>query len=478
MPRSTEHREHRTPRERVRAGKAAREATPVEQNGQFQSAADRADPVAILRQQAKTPASRSWCRSGTAGCSSSPFAFFRGAAAVMAADLAGTPDSGLTVQLCGDAHLLELRPVRLARAAAWSSTSTTSTRPTPAPGSGTSSGWPPAWRSPARDNGFARTGSGARSVLARRPRLPAGDGRVRRDERTRRLVRPRGRRRTAGHARRPVRRSARRKTFDKALAKARGRTSMRGLRQAHRPGRRASAGSSRTRRCRAGRATCCRTSSAPTSRTWFRGCSPATARTLQSDRRDLLDRFEFVDMARKVVGVGSVGTRCWIVLMRGRDDGDPLFLQVKEAQRSVIAEVRRPASARTGQGGRARGRRPAADAGGQRHLPRLAERRGRSTASRDFYVRQLADWKGSVVIEGMSAHGAGRVRPAVRLDPGPRARPHRRPRRHRRLPRRGRGVRRGDRRLRAPCTPTRTSATTRPWRTLGAQAGYRSSPDC
>ena len=52
--------------------------------------------------------------------------------------------------------------------------------------------------------------------------------------------------------------------------------------------------------------------------------------TLQTDRRHLLQQFDFADMARKVVGVGSVGTRCWIVLMLGRDDSDPLFLQVKD----------------------------------------------------------------------------------------------------------------------------------------------------
>jgi uncharacterized protein (DUF2252 family) len=60
--------------------------------------------------------------------------------------------------------------------------------------------------------------------------------------------------------------------------------------------------------------------------------------TLQDDRRHLLERFELVDVARKVVGVGSVGTRAWIGLFRGRDSGDPLFLQVKEATRSVLED--------------------------------------------------------------------------------------------------------------------------------------------
>src|SRR5262249_40240701 len=59
----------------------------------------------------------------------------------------------------------------------------------------------------------------------------------------------------------------------------------------------------------------------------------------EGTRRRLLERFRFADLARKVVGVGSVGTRCWIVLLMGRDDGDPLFLQCKEAQRSVLEPV-------------------------------------------------------------------------------------------------------------------------------------------
>src|SRR6185295_14434974 len=60
--------------------------------------------------------------------------------------------------------------------------------------------------------------------------------------------------------------------------------------------------------------------------------------TLQDDRRELLERFELVDVARKVVGVGSVGTRAYIGLLQGRDQGDPLFLQVKEATTSVLED--------------------------------------------------------------------------------------------------------------------------------------------
>ena len=69
--------------------------------------------------------------------------------------------------------------------------------------------------------------------------------------------------------------------------------------------------------------------------------------TLQHDRRVLLERFQLTDLARKVVGVGSVGTRAWIALMLGRDGQDPLFLQMKEAESSVLRSFSSRASSRT-----------------------------------------------------------------------------------------------------------------------------------
>jgi uncharacterized protein (DUF2252 family) len=141
--------------------------------------------------------------------------------------------------------------------------------------------------------------------------------------------------------------------------------------------------------------------------------------TLQTDRRTLLDKFEYVDMARKVVGVGSVGTRCWIALMYGRDDSDPLFLQVKEAQRSVIAEY-----GGIGPDGAEYGFDLGAELGahaecegsrvvhGQRLMQAASDiflgwesAEGIDGRPRDFYVRQLADWKGSAAIEEMT-HGS------------------------------------------------------------------------
>jgi hypothetical protein len=108
-------------------------------------------------------------------------------------------------------------------------------------------------------------------------------------------------------------------------------------------------------------------------------------------------------MARKVVGVGSVGTRCWIVLMYGRDHGDPLLLQIKEAQRSVLADHVKDAGPREHL--RCEGQRVVV---GQRLMQATSDIflgwetvNGIDGQERDFYVRQLRDWKGSAVVEEM-----------------------------------------------------------------------------
>jgi uncharacterized protein (DUF2252 family) len=116
------------------------------------------------------------------------------------------------------------------------------------------------------------------------------------------------------------------------------------------------------------------------------------ARSLSSERRHLLRRYRLVDIARKVVGVGSVGTRCWIVLLLGRDDDDPLLLQAKEAQESVLA------AHSGGDPYDNQGRRVVA---GQRLIQTTSDillgwthAVGLDGRERDFYVRQLRDWKG------------------------------------------------------------------------------------
>jgi uncharacterized protein (DUF2252 family) len=136
-------------------------------------------------------------------------------------------------------------------------------------------------------------------------------------------------------------------------------------------------------------------------REWLTDRFRVYRRSLQPDRRRLLESFRVVDFARKVVGVGSVGTRCWIVLLLGKDNDDPLFLQIKEAERSVLephtAKSRTPAN---------NGRRVVE---GQRLLQATSDillgwlrTPGPDGIERDFYVRQLRDWKVSANLEVMA----------------------------------------------------------------------------
>jgi uncharacterized protein (DUF2252 family) len=127
-------------------------------------------------------------------------------------------------------------------------------------------------------------------------------------------------------------------------------------------------------------------------------------RTLQSNRRHLLSQFQFVSVARKVVGVGSVGTRAWVLLMVG-SDGSPLLLQAKEAQESVLAEFVGK-SAHTHQGERVVAGQLLMQASSDIFLgwERL---KGIDGIQRDFYVRQLRDWKGSADTDVMIPRGMG-----------------------------------------------------------------------
>jgi hypothetical protein len=131
----------------------------------------------------------------------------------------------------------------------------------------------------------------------------------------------------------------------------------------------------------------------------FRDLIRQYRRTLSRDRRHLIERFRFVDAARKVVGVGSVGTRAWIVLMLGRDGNDPLFMQAKEAQPSVLEPfLGKSEFANHGQ----------RVVEGQRLMQAASDimlgwlhTTGLDGVERDFYIRQLWDAKGSALIESM-----------------------------------------------------------------------------
>jgi uncharacterized protein (DUF2252 family) len=127
-------------------------------------------------------------------------------------------------------------------------------------------------------------------------------------------------------------------------------------------------------------------------------------RTMETDRRYLLDEFEFTDLARKVVGVGSVGTRCWIILLLGRDTNDPLFLQVKEAEASVLSRFV-GASKYANQGLRVVAGQRLMQASSDIFLGWQRTSVGLDGKQRDFYVRQLRDWKFSMPIESLVPRG-------------------------------------------------------------------------
>jgi uncharacterized protein (DUF2252 family) len=134
---------------------------------------------------------------------------------------------------------------------------------------------------------------------------------------------------------------------------------------------------------------------------WLRERLREYRQSLPDDRRHLIERYRLVDVARKVVGVGSVGTRCWVALMVGRDDTDPLFLQIKEAEASVL-EPYSGASPYANHGQRV--------VEGQRLMQASSDvllgwttAEGTDGITRDFYIRQLWDWKLSAEIEEMAA---------------------------------------------------------------------------
>jgi uncharacterized protein (DUF2252 family) len=127
--------------------------------------------------------------------------------------------------------------------------------------------------------------------------------------------------------------------------------------------------------------------------------------TLSGDRQRLLEKYEFTDLARKVVGVGSVGTRCWVALFVGRDNADPLFLQIKEAEAAVGEPFLGP-SEYPHHGQRV--------VEGQRLMQGASDIflgwdsfRGDDGITRDFYLRQLWDWKASADVDAMTSEAYG-----------------------------------------------------------------------
>jgi len=378
--------------ERRLRGKAARARAPRSRHAELTPVPRRESPLDVLEAQAATRVPElNPVRYGR--MLASPFAFFRGAAAVMAADLAATPTSGFTTQICGDAHLanfglyasperhlvFDLNDFDETIRGPWE--------------------WDvkrlcASLEIAGRDRGFSRRdrrGAVTAAALGYREAMAAFAAMRHLDLwyahldvedpalLTELALDDRSRSRLQG-----------------TMAKARSRGSDRAVhrltevRDGHR-----------------------RFVSAPPLLVTLEDLLPGSERadlerrlrrilrayhrSLQPDRRWLLEQYRLVDLARKVVGVGSVGTRCWVVLLVGRDDGDLLILQVKEAGPSVAA-------AYTGDS-------PVHNQGqrvvlGQRHMQTVSDvflgwqrTTGIDGVSRDFYVRQLADWKGGADLD-------------------------------------------------------------------------------
>ncbi|MFJ3670263.1 DUF2252 domain-containing protein [Streptomyces sp. NPDC090106] len=383
-----------SPAERAAYGRSARRKAPRSSHGTYEAAPQRLDAVEMVeRQSAERVRELVPIRYGR--MLESPFRFYRGAAGIMAADLAPLSDTGLRVQLCGDAHPLNFRLLASPeRRLVFDINDFDETLPGPfewdvkrlAAGFVTA----------ARANGFSRreqNNTVRACVAAYRERMREFAGmrtldiwyaqdavdRMREllastmdEDTTRRTARATRRARTRTHLRAfgkltEVTDQGRRITPDPPLITPLDQL----LDDPSEEGREKQ----------------------------LRGLVEQYARTLPSERRHLLGRYRLVDMARKVVGVGSVGTRCWILLLLGRDDDDPLLLQAKEAGESVLA-------AHTGgdpydnQGRRV--------VTGQRLIQTTSDIFlgwthvvGLDGRDRDFYVRQLWDWKGIAQPETM-----------------------------------------------------------------------------
>ncbi|GAA1960549.1 DUF2252 domain-containing protein [Catenulispora subtropica] len=371
---------------RVAVGRAARKQISRSATGEWSPPADRRDPVAILEQQAETrvPALVP-IRYGR--MAASEFAFLRGAPAIMAADLARSPNSGLTVQLCGDAHLsnfgLYASPERRL---VFDLNDFDETLPGPFE-------WDvkrltASVAVAARENGFTDTCAhdtakaaawAYRTMMAELTRTDELDvwyQGVDASSLLKQAKRPRGR-----------------KALESAFAAAERHTSVQALRKLTEPG---PDGTPRIRY------------QPPllvpyaelgfdriTEEEIVRRVFTDYRATLQEDRRVLLDRFRYVESALKVVGVGSVGTRCAMALMLGDTTSAPLFLQVKEAEESVLAPYLK-AGRHEHQGQRV--------VSGQRLMQASSDIfLGWATGpeGRFFYIRQLRDMKGSAVVAGL-----------------------------------------------------------------------------
>jgi uncharacterized protein (DUF2252 family) len=381
-------------------GKAARADVSRSAHGEWEPAPIRRDPVQLLEEQAQTRLQELVpIRHGRMLVS--PFAFFRGAAYIMAADLADGARTGIHTQLCGDAHLSNFGFFAAPdRRLVFSINDFDETLPGPFE-------WDvkrlaASFAVAGRDLGFDEktrrsivqaTAHAYRQAMARFAEMRHIDvwyTRLDADQ----ILRGFSDQMTAKT----------KKQMEADLAKARTKDSIRAL------------------------AKLCRTVDGelrivgkPPLITPIEDILPGAeeahldgvirrmidtyAESLPPDRRDLLARYRYVHAARKVVGVGSVGTRAWILLLLGRDDGDPLFLQFKEAQGSVLEPfLGKSHYAQHGERIVAGQRKMQAAADVMLGWERIETIDGQT---KDFYIRQLWDEKGSAEVELMNPGALG-----------------------------------------------------------------------
>ena len=386
--------EHPTMAERAARGEAARRLVPLSVHGDWQPSSDRPDPVRLLEDQAASRVPELVpIRYGRMLVS--PFTFYRGAAYLMASDLASAPRTDLSVQLCGDAHLSNFGVFAAPdRQLIFSVNDFDETLPGPFE-------WDvkrlvASFAVAGRDRGFdtkqrksinlavARSYRETILEMAQMSKLDVWYARMDIEQIEAQV--------------KATMKSGQVKQFEKNLAKARSKDSIKAFNKLVQmvDGRPRLVGD-------------------PPLIVPIDDLLPdweyqqvddaihdllrSYRRTLSGDHRHLLEGFRYAHAARKVVGVGSVGTRAWILLMLGNEDGDPLFLQAKEAEASVL-EAFLGKSRYPNHGQRV--------VEGQRLMQSASDimlgwirTNGIDGVTRDFYIRQLWDGKGSAVVEAM-----------------------------------------------------------------------------
>jgi uncharacterized protein (DUF2252 family) len=404
--------------ERKAQGEDARGRTPPASHRGWRPAGNRPDPVALLEQQ-NTTREPDLVPVRHGRMMVSPFTFYRGAAKIMAADLKDTPTAGLVVQLCGDAHLSNFGVFASPeRKLLFDLNDFDETLP--GPFEYDVKRMAASFTIAARNNGFSKADTRAstlasaaayRQAMAEFAQMRTMDiwyAHLTEDDvmaavrGTVAETKKGGGKKTKARHKQDVKAATKAaKTAEKTREKAHTRDSLQALSKLGEvvdgryrivsqppiviPARelKASYGMSSKEVSKA-----------------LREQLRAYRATLQDDRRHLLERFEIVDMARKVVGVGSVGTRAFIVLLQGRDAGDPLFLQIKEATASVL-EDHLPKS---------RYKQPGERVVREQRMMQAASdiflgwTRG-VDVRRHFYWRQLRDMKGSALVDTMSPLG-------------------------------------------------------------------------